>query len=522
MKCVLAALALLICITGCSNQHNSRVLTIALAQEPKTLNPLLAANSYEGFIWRLMFEPLISADAHNLPIPMLAAQIPTLQNGGVSRDGLTITYHLRPHVRWTDGLPLTSEDVRFTWRAIVNSENNTPTRHGYDDIASIDTPNALTAVVHLRRPLASFVNTFFAESDQPYGILPAHVLARYRNLNQLPFNDAPTVSDGPFRIVRWAHGDRLTFTANPSFMFGKPKLDGINVLFVSNENTAVNLLRTGSVQYVVEPSITTYSELRDIPSVRTVFVPVNGYEGLGFNLRRTPMNDPRFRTAIAYGIDKKRLLHTLTFGRQKLATEDLPDWMWANDPSLKPLPFDPHKARALLAQARIAAPVELVLVTDTGNVTHQREAVMLQSMLHDIGIDLSVKTYPAGLLYEPLGAGGIIQSGKFDLALLPWIGGIDPDNSSQFACANAPPNGWNMTRYCDREMDAQQRIALTQYDQATRTAAYHRIEQLLARDNPIVFFWWLRVQQAYRTTFHGFSPNLTSESWNAWQWSLSP
>ncbi len=450
---------------------------------------------------------------------MLVSPVPSQQNGGISRDGLTITYHLRPNVRWSDGVALTSKDVAFSFAAVMNRNNNVVSHHGYDDITRVDTPDARTAVVHLRRPFAPFVNTFFAESDSPYDILPAHVLQQYRSINQVPFNSGPTVTDGPFKFVRWLHGDRIVLSANGAFFMGKPKLRGIEVLTVANENSAVNLLRTGAIDYMYQASITTYPELHALPGVRLVLLSMNGYEGMALNLRRKPMNDARFRQAVAYAIDKAELVRTLTYGQEKIASQDIPDWMWASNASLKPLARDLGKARALLRAAGIQPPVKLTLVTDTANVTHRREAVMVQGMLRDIGVQVEIKTYPGDLLYAPAGMGGIINGTKFDLALWPWYAGLDPDNSSQFTCANVPPNGYNSAGYCNREMDALQNQALTHYDRPTRKAAYARIEQLIARDNPIIFFWWQRQQEALRTNVSGFSPNPVQETWNAWQWS---
>jgi ABC-type transport system substrate-binding protein len=298
----------------------------------------------------------------------------------------------------------------------------------------------------------------------------------------------------------------------------KPKLRGVVVQTVANENTGVNLLRTGAIDYMYQASITTYPELHIIRGVRVVWLNMNGYEGMVFNTRRTPMNDSRFRQAVAYAIDKAELVRTLTYGQEQVASEDLPDWMWASDPTLKPLPRDLEKARSMLRAARVKTPIALTLVTDTANVTHKREAVMLQSMLRDAGINIEIKTYPGDLLYAPAGMGGILNGSKFDLALWPWYAGLDPDNSSQFTCANLPPNGYNESGYCNPEMDSLQNQALSHYDRPTRKTAYVKIERLLARDNPILVFWWQRQQEALRTTVSGFSPNPTQEAWNAWQW----
>jgi peptide/nickel transport system substrate-binding protein len=495
-------------------------LRIAVPQDAKTLNPLLASNTIDGFIQRFMFEPLLSANPRGEPVPMLAAQVPTRANGGISADGLTIVYRLRPNAKWSDGKPVTSRDVRFSWQAIINPSNNAVSRNGYDDISNIDTPDARTAVVHLKKRFAPFISTFFAESDQPYSIVPAHVLARYADINQVPFDSAPAVSDGPFKFVEWVHGDHITMTANDAFFMGKPHLRRVVIRVVPNENTSVNLLRTHSIDYVFQPSIATYPALRTVPGVRLVFVNMNAYEGMSFNLQHKPFDDPRVRMAVAYAIDKARLVRDLTYGQEKIATEDLPDWMWAYNPAIVPLPRNLSKARSLLQSAGVKLPLNVVLVTDTANVTHKREAVQVQAMLHDIGIQAEVKTYPGDLLYAPAGAGGIVHGGKFDIALWPWYAGTDPDNSSQFTCAFMPPNGYNDARYCNPQMEALQKTALSHYDRATRTRAYHGIEALLARDNPILFFWWQRQQEALSSNVKGFDPNPAVESWNSWQWSI--
>lgn len=512
-------------IAGCS--QNARTggaggdtLRIAVPTDAKTLNPILSSNTIDGFIMRLMFEPLISADSKGEPVPILASQVPSRDNGGISADGLSITYHLRRNARWTDGQPVTSRDVRFSWQAIMNPANNAVSRHGYDDISRIDTPDDYTAVVHLKQPFSPFVDTFFAESDQPYNVVPQHVLARYSNINQVPFNSDPNVSDGPFKFVSWAHGDQIVLAANDAFFMGKPHLRRIVIRIVPDENTSVNLLRTRAIDYMFQASIATYPALKAVPGIRFVWVNMNAYEGLSFNTQHKPLDDPRVRLALAYAIDKAELVRDLTYGQEKIATEDLPDWMWAYNPAVKRIPHDLAKAKALLQSAGVKLPLNLVLVTDTANVTHKREAVLVQAMLHQIGVAAEVKTYPEDLLYAPAGSGGIVHGGNFDLALWPWYAGIDPDNSSEFTCAAMPPHGYNDARYCNPEMESLQTQALTHYDRATRTRAYHGIEALMARDNPILFFWWQRQQEALSVDLHGFAPNPATESWNAWQWSL--
>jgi peptide/nickel transport system substrate-binding protein len=506
-------------------------LRIAINEEPKNLNPLLAGTTNEIFIDRLMFEPLLSADPKGDPVPMLAVVVPSQANGGISRDGLTIVYHLRRDVRWTDGVPVTARDVVWSWQAIENPNNDAVSRHGYDDVRSIDAPDPYTVVVHLKRRFSPFVNTFFAESDQIYDVLPAHVLAKYPDVNRVPFDAAPLISDGPFRFVRWERGDRIVLAANRGFFYGPPGLARVDIEFVPNEDTAVSLLRTHAIDYIFQPSIQTYPSLRTLPDARIVWVNMNGYEGAELNCSRSELSDPRVRGAIAAAIDKRALTRQLTYGQERTATEDIPDWMWAFDPSVRSAPFDISFAKALLARAgwipgpdgivrKNGRPLELLLATDTATATHRSESLLIQAALREIGIAVTVKYYPLDILYAPQGMGGIQHGGKFDLLVYGWYAGIDPDDSSQLTCNNFPPHGYNDPRYCNPAMDAAQEVALTHYDQPTRKRAYSAIEHLLAADNPMIFFWWQRQQEAVSVDFHGFAPNPVIESWNAWQWKI--
>lgn len=507
------------------------VLRVAINEEPKNLNPLLAGTTPEIFVDRLMFEPLLSADERGNPVPMLAATVPTQANGGISADGRTVVYHLRGDARWSDGAPVTSRDVVWSWQAIENPRNNVVSRHGYDDVRGIDAPDPHTVVVHLKKPFSPFVNTFFAESDQPYDVVPEHVLARYPDINQVPFDARPAVGDGPFRFERWDRGDKLVLAANRTFFKGAPRLGRIEVRFVPDEDSAVNLLRTHAIDYFFQPSIQKYPSLRSLPDARIVWVNVNGYEGVELNLSHPVLADVRVRRAIAAAIDKDALTKQLTYGQELTATEDLPNWIWAFDPAVRPVPFDPPAARRLLAGAGWIAgadgnvrkggrPLELTLVTDTATATHRSESLLIQAALRQIGIAVSVRYYPLDILYAPQGMGGIQHGGRFDILVYGWYAGIDPDNSSQLTCENFPPHGYNDPRYCSREMDALQAIALARYDRPARKGAYSRIEHLLSIDNPAIYFWWQRQQEAVSVDFRGFAPNPVIESWNAWEWSI--
>ena len=230
------------------------MLRIGSQGTPNTLNPLLAANTTEAMIDRLMFDGLVSVDPTGTKqVPILAAVVPTLRNGGISPDGLTITYHLRDNVRWHDGVKFTSADVAFSWRAIMSPNNNTVSRTGYELVKSVDTPNATTVVFHMKRRFAPFVNTVFGESDSQYEVVPEHLLGKLHDINQIPFNSNP-IGTGPFKFGEWARGDHLTLVPNDDYFLGKPKLQQIVIKFIPDENTELNQLRTHDIDWQFEAS----------------------------------------------------------------------------------------------------------------------------------------------------------------------------------------------------------------------------------------------------------------------------
>lgn len=505
------------------------LLRVAIQSEPKNLNTLLASNTTDGMIDGMISDPLVTADAKGNLVPVLATEVPTQENGGISKDGLTVTYHLHKGVTWSDGQPLTSKDVKFSWQAMMNDNNNVVSRHGFDEVRSVDTPDDTTVVLHLKEKFAPIVVEFFGPSDNPEGVAPEHVLAKYPNINQIPFNNEP-VGSGPYKLAEWVKGDHITLVANDKYFRGTPGLKQIIIRIVPDENTSLNLLRTHDIDWMFEPSYSTYAALKSMQDVTTHFNDINGWEGLWINTSHAPLSDVNVRRAIAYATNKKQLLDELTFGQQKIATEDLPDWMWAYNPTVTVYSYDVAKARQLLqsdgfapgpdgVMSKNGEKISLLIVTNVSNATRRKASVLLQSMLRQVGIESQIKYFDGATLFAPAPI-GILQTGKFDLALAGWFSGADPDNSSQYACKNIPPAGYNYTRYCSKDMDAAQRDALTNYDQPTRKKAYAKIEDLLATDVPQVFFWWDRQAQAINPDLKNFDPNPVTESWNAYQWSI--
>jgi peptide/nickel transport system substrate-binding protein len=504
------------------------VLRAAMSGAPNTLNPILSTQEFEVQVEALVLDPLVATDAAGHDIPILAARVPTVANGDISRDGLSIAYHLRHGVVWQDGAPFTSRDVAFTWQAVMNPKNLVATRHGYDQVVRVDTPDPWTAIFRLKRPFAPAVHTFFAHSDSPYEILPAHLLARYADLNQIPFNSHP-IGTGPYRVVRWYRGDRIEYVANDRYFLGKPRIPRIVMHFVGDENSIANQMRAHELDWFVQASPRVYPQLTGIDGVSIRLVPFNGVDSIIFNTERAPFSDVRLRRAVAFAIDKDELVKEVTYGTTIAATEDIPSFMWAFDPSAGTTRRDLNRARALLAAAgwmpgadgirtKNGARLVMGLAYRTDSLTDRNRGVLIASMLKDAGIDVQLKGYRTELLYAPQGEHGILAGGSYDGGLETWYAGVDPDDSTQLLCAERPPNGYNWSRYCNARVDAAEATALSHYDRPTRKGAFAEIQRELAADVPYVYLWWPRAIEATNSDLRGFAPNGIVESWNAHDW----
>jgi len=407
------ALAACVVVTACSRSDDggspsgrhswtqAGVLRIATSLSPNTLNPILSTQQVEAMVQAFSLDPLIATDEKGNDVPILAASVPTLENGGISRDGLTITYRLRRNVRWQDGAPFTSRDVAFTFRAIMNPATAVATRHGWDQIARVDTPDAYTAVFRLKQPFAPAVHTFFAHSDAPYYVMPAHLLDRYHDLNRVPFNSKP-VGTGPFKLVRWLRGDRIEYVANDDYFLGRPKLRKIIVHLVPDENTISSEMQAHEIDWFSAATPRMYPQLKAIQGIDIRLVPMNANDAIIFNTKRPPFDNPNVRRAVGLAIDKPLLVREATYDTTVPATEDLPSFMWAFDPNAGTTARDLAAANGLLEAAGWSRTADGIRFKDskhltmglayrTDSITDRNRGVLVAAILTGLGLALCRK-----------------------------------------------------------------------------------------------------------------------------------
>lgn len=193
-----------------------KTVTIAFSQEPDLVNNLFSSMSYSAWVAQMTLIGLATWDANKNVVPELATEIPTTDNGGVSADGLTITWHLKPCLFWSDGQPLTSADVKFTWQALIDKGNAVYSNAGYTQISSIDTPDASTAVLHFSALYPPWQTLFTSGPNNQGNILPMHILQGKTGLEKDPYIHWPTVASGPWIISDWVAGDHMTMLPNPN------------------------------------------------------------------------------------------------------------------------------------------------------------------------------------------------------------------------------------------------------------------------------------------------------------------
>ena len=530
----LSSVAVLGATTACtprSARPAQATLRFDVAADPASLDPLFAhadAGNVEQQLAHLAFEPFFDLDARGRPVPELVTTVPSVANGGISRDGRTLTYRLRPGVRWSDGVPVTARDVLFTLHAILDDRNPVASREGY---ALIDRAEALgpqAVRFHLRRSWAPAVATFFTYGTSPQYVLPEHVLATESPLREAPFSAAPTVGDGPFRFVSWQRGERIRYVANPAYRRGKPAIERLDVRIVPDPQTNLTLLRSGELDFNLVAPAQAAGLVRDSPGLAFATAATALIAGIAVNTAHPPLDDARVRRALALGIDRAGVSAKITLGRYPVAQSDRPRFSWAYDPRIAQPAFDPAAAdRALDAagwhrgaggmRRKNGRPLSLTYVQFPETSTGVATAAVVQRELFERGVDVTIKSISNAQLFLPASDGGALASGRFDLAYVPWSMGADPDDRFLLGCSGAVKN---YMRYCDATVDRLESLAESEPDRARRAAAYAAIDRIVARDLPIVYLFNPSYVYAYQPRLHGFAPNAFVPTWNAYAWTL--
>lgn len=440
---------------------------VLIPARPATFNPNLDFDEPAYVVGNSLFNHLVAINESGRLLPDLA------ESWTVSPDGRTYTFALRKGVRWHDGMPFTSADVKWTLEAIAADGQ---AKDSLAPVERITTPDAATIVLTLKYPWAPFVSDL---SGVGTSILPRH-LYEGTDWRTNPANRAP-VGTGPFRFSRWADAATLVLEANASFFRAGPFVERL-IFEVAPADTVAARLRDGSADYAVtRPDAPLSTDLPEPLLLRTL--PTSARSYLAMNLRRAPLDDVRVRRALAAAVDRDDLVRSADGLGAPAVGWYTPDVAWAYNADARVPDFDPEAARRLLAEAAYdragrsgARPLAFV-IADVGPV--RLAAAALERHFSAIGVTVDLVALP---LSEWLKR--VINAHDFDLTIVSGVQGPDPDALRRRFLAGTVTGGY--IGYDDPRFRAAVEEGARATDVARRAAAYYRAQEILAEDVPFI------------------------------------
>lgn len=496
----ISVLLLLISATGCGAPaptagidydrsyppENGGSMINAMTGEPSGLIPMIAGESAASAIASNIFNSLLKYD-RNLELEGELAE-----SWQVSADQKTITFKLKPDMRWADGKPLTSADVLFTWQLVTDDNTRTPYGADYKLVTRAETPDALTFRVSYAQPYAPALDTWAGLQ-----ILPRHLL-QGQDINTTAFARNP-VGSHYYKLAQWNNGERITLVKNPLATQGEARIERLVSRIIPDAASQFLELMAGHIDVM---DLNPVQFARIFPSRPELARRIglykelgNNYTYLGFNLKRAPFDDARVRQAINYAINKQELIDGVLLGLgEPVASPYKPGTRWSN-PNLQPYSYDPQKALALLHAAgytdsdgdgildRDGRPLSFEILTNQ-NKQREMSAVLIQRRLKEVGIQVSIR-----VLEWASFIGRFIKTGEFDAVVLGWSLSLDPDQYSIWHSSQQAPGQFNFIGYQNPRVDRLLEQGRLELDPDKRMRIYHEFARILQEDSPIVYLY---------------------------------
>ena len=463
---------------------------LAIDSDPQSLDPRFGTDANTSRLVDLLHAGLTRANDSARRVPDVASW--------EEADPTTIVFHLRHDFRFSDGTPLTADDVVATYRAVMDPAVASPKRTALAMLRDVEAPDPTTVVMRLHQPFPPFIDA------TGLGILPR---AHARDPGEV------SIGAGPFRLERSERGDRVVLVPNPGFPGRPPRLSPVVVRVVPDAVTRVLELSRGSVQLLQEaPEPEVLEWLRAQPDLVVRQRPGSSFDYLAMNLRVARLADRRVREAIALAIDPEALVRFILGGAARPATGLLPPEHWAFA-RLRPPRHDRRRARRLLDRAGYRDPdgpgplprFRLLYKTST-QPGRRRLAEAIQAQLAGVGIALDVRTLEWGTLYAD------VRTGNFELCALAWVGIGDPDfYYAAFHSTMTPPDGYNRGHYRSRVMDRLTREGRSTADPTLRRRLYAQVQRRAAHDLPVVPLWWEDRLVVHSRRLQGFEPTASGD-----------
>lgn len=488
-------------------------------------NPTQVSTGTQTQICDLIFSRLLKVDTDLNLVPDLA------ESYEISDDATQFTFTLRDDAVWHDGEPVTVDDVIFTYKLAMQpavaakqygklsqivgaSEFNAGTS---DDVPGLERVDDRTVRITLAEPNVAWLFGT-AGSNSLIWILPEHILADVapEDLDQHPYMLKPEVGSGPYQFVEYVPDQYVQFTANPDFYLGAPKIEQV-FLQLAVPTTQLAQLESGQLDLMPRMSPRDGDRLMDNPDLNIVASPGVGVFQIAINNERFP--DKRFRQAIMYAVDRQALLDVVELGQGRLVNSTVIGPEWATYDDLNPYPYDPDKARELLAEAEWDSSQTISLTWSQGFQAIELAAPVFQQQLAEVGITVELAPLESAAYLQ-----AVVTEPDFDMA---WFGGgsygMDPDvSSAYYLCANFTPGGGNTTHYCNPELDELFVAGRGTPDIEQRAEIYHDVAKILNEDVPTIFWWSNNLIWGMSTRLQGVRPGPNQYIWwNIQEWTLA-
>ena len=491
--------------------------------DAKTLNPALVDESTGGDIAGLVFGGLLRYDENLKLSPSLA------ERWTVSKDGKTITYYLRKGVKFQDGVEFTANDVLFTYQVYTDPSVKTPYAADYQYIKNVEILDPYIVKVVYKRPFApALSNTFGA-------ILPKHLLEG-KDINTADFNRHP-VGTGPFKFVEWKTDQQIVLEANPDYWEGKPHVKRFVLRIIPDQSSELLSLLKGETDAMGAWTSGTlspeqYARQTEIPQFKDYYNKYQAdqfvYTYIGWNLGNPLFKDVKIRKALTMAIDRQAIIDNVVYGLGSICTGPFVPSSWANNPDVKPLPFDPAGAKKLFAQAgwktgpdgmlyRLVQgqkiPFAFKLFTNQGNVSRERIATIVQQQLKQVGIDCQPQIMEWTTLLSQY-----IDKRKYDAMIMGWQFGPEPDCFLSWHSSQMGEHQYNLVGYKNKAVDRLLVEGRETLNQDQRAKIYRRIHQILSDDVAATFLYVPYALPAVHKRFKGLLVNRNGIGWHPERW----
>ena len=399
-----------------------------------------------------------------------------------------VTFRLHEGVRWHDGAPFTSRDVKFTYEAIMDDRVASPRKPDYELVLSVETPDEQTVRVVYRRPFSPALESWMMS------VLPAHLLADLPP-DQWPqkFNRAP-VGTGAFKFAEWKTNQFVRVARNEDYFRGRPHLDGIVFRTLPDPLTLRLAFETRQVDFWnADPWAV--GSFREDERFTLFTSPSNSYNYVGWNLRRPMFQDLRVRRALAHAVNIDQMIRYVLYGYGTQSTGIFTPEMWFFNPHVQPLAYDPEKARQLLDEAGWVPGADgirekdgqrfaFTLITNNGNVIRSDIATLVQENLRAVGIEVNVEMYEWAVLLKRF-----LNQGEFDAMVLGWALGQGFDQFQIWHSTQTEPERLNMVGYQSEKADRLLEAIREEFDREKIIAMCGELQQLIYADQPYLFLF---------------------------------